>query len=79
MTPNAFRNPTNSTNPMNPTNSINTHVLPHRFAYLRPSSLNEALALLAEHPDATILAGGTNLIVDMKLGKIAPAKVIDIT
>ncbi|MDD5647268.1 MAG: FAD binding domain-containing protein, partial [Candidatus Bipolaricaulis sp.] len=59
--------------------SINTHVLPHRFAYLRPSSLNEALALLAEHPDAKILAGGTNLIVDMKLGKIAPAKVIDIT
>ncbi|MDD5265187.1 MAG: FAD binding domain-containing protein [Candidatus Bipolaricaulis sp.] len=58
---------------------MNTHILSHRFAYLRPNSLNEALALLKEHPDAKVLAGGTNLIVDMKLGKAAPAKVIDIT
>jgi carbon-monoxide dehydrogenase medium subunit len=88
MTPNASRNPTNptnstnstsSTNPTNPTNSINTHVLAHRFAYLRPNSLKEALALLKEHVDAKVLAGGTNLLVDMKLGKARPAKVIDIT
>jgi xanthine dehydrogenase iron-sulfur cluster and FAD-binding subunit A len=84
-TTDASRNPTNSTNPTNPTNStsptnsMNTHILSHRFAYLRPNSLREALALLAENPDAKILAGGTNLIVDMKLGKAAPAKVIDIT
>ncbi|MEN6368700.1 MAG: FAD binding domain-containing protein [Thermotogota bacterium] len=73
MTPNAPWNPMNSTNPMN------THILSHRFAYLRPNSLKEALALLKEHPDAKVLAGGTNLLVDMKLGKVAPAKVIDIT
>jgi len=64
---------------MNPTNPTNTHILSHRFAYLRPNSLKEALALLKEHTDAKILAGGTNLIVDMKLGKARPAKVIDIT
>ncbi|MEW5825756.1 MAG: FAD binding domain-containing protein [Candidatus Bipolaricaulota bacterium] len=57
----------------------NTHLLSHRFAYFRPNSLAEALTMRKEHPDAAVLAGGTNLIVDMKLGKIAPAKVIDIT
>jgi len=59
--------------------TTNSHILSHRFAYLRPNSLKEALALLAENADAKILAGGTNLLVDMKLGKAAPAKVIDIT
>jgi len=59
--------------------TTNSHILSHRFAYLRPNSLKEALALLAENLDAKILAGGTNLLVDMKLGKAAPAKVIDIT
>ncbi len=35
--------------------------------------------MLKEHPDARILAGGTNVLVDMKLEKSKPAKVIDIT
>jgi len=64
------------TSPHEPTN---THILSHRFSYLRPGSLNEALALLKDHADARILAGGTNLLVDMKLGKAKPAEVIDIT
>jgi carbon-monoxide dehydrogenase medium subunit len=61
---------------MNPTNS---HILPHRFGYLRPTSLKEAFAMLKEHPDARILAGGTNVLVDMKLEQTKPAKVMDIT
>ncbi len=57
----------------------NTHLLAHSFAYLRPTSLKEALAMLKEHPDARILAGGTNVLVDMKLEQSKPAKVMDIT
>jgi len=63
-------------NPHNP----NTHLIAHRFGYLRPTSLKEALAMLKEHSDARILAGGTNVLVDMKLEQQAqPAKVMDIT
>jgi len=58
----------------------NSHILTHRFGYLRPTSLKEALAMLKEHPDTRILAGGTNVLVDMKLEQQAqPAKVMDIT
>jgi carbon-monoxide dehydrogenase medium subunit len=57
----------------------NTHLIAHRFGYLRPTSLKEAFAMLKEHPDARILAGGTNVLVDMKLEKAQPAKVMDIT
>jgi carbon-monoxide dehydrogenase medium subunit len=65
-------NPTNSTNP------TNTHLLAHQFGYLRPTSLKEAFAMLKEHPDARILAGGTNMLVDMKLEQAQPARLIDI-
>jgi len=69
-----------SRNPTNPTNPTNSHILSHRFDYLRPTSLKEALAMLKEHSDARILAGGTNVLVDMKLEQQAqPAKVMDIT
>jgi carbon-monoxide dehydrogenase medium subunit len=61
-------------NPHNP----NTHLIAHRFGYLRPTSLKEAFAMLKEHPDARILAGGTNVLVDMKLEKAQPARLIDI-
>jgi carbon-monoxide dehydrogenase medium subunit len=65
---------------MNPTN---THILAHRFGYLRPTSLKEALTMLKEHPDARILAGGTNVLVDMKMqtqpADALPPKVMDIT
>ena len=69
--PDASRNPTNSTNSTNPTN---THLLAHSFAYLRPTSLKEALAMLREHPDARILAGGTNVLVDMKMEEAQPGQ-----
>jgi carbon-monoxide dehydrogenase medium subunit len=57
--------------------------LTHRFGYLRPTSLKEALAMLKEHADARILAGGTNVLVDMKMqakpADALPSKVMDIT
>jgi len=56
----------------------NTHILAHRFGYLRPTSLKEALTMLKEHPEAKVMAGGTNVLVDMKLEQAQPAKLIDI-
>ena len=43
------------------------------FAYERPTSLADAVALLAEHgPDARLLAGGTDLIIRLRDGTIRP-------
>ncbi|MGQ3353539.1 MAG: FAD binding domain-containing protein [Phreatobacter sp.] len=47
------------------------------FEFHRPTSLDEALALLAR-PDARALAGGTTLVDLMKLGVEAPGLVVDI-
>ncbi|HEY7659322.1 MAG TPA: xanthine dehydrogenase family protein subunit M [Actinomycetota bacterium] len=53
-------------------------MLPSRFDYHRPETLDEALRLLAELEDAKILAGGQSLIPVMKLRFAAPAHLIDI-
>ena len=51
----------------------------HTFAYARPSSLAEAVELLAAHgPDARVLAGGTDLIVRLRDGSATPSVVIDV-
>ena len=39
-----------------------------RFDYLAPDNLDEALAMLVRRPDATPLAGGTNVLVQIKEG-----------
>jgi len=57
----------------------NSHILVNGFEYVRAASLKEAVGVLAERPDAKILAGGTNLLVDMKLEAKNPSCVIDIT
>jgi len=49
------------------------------FTYHRPSSLAEAIAMLDGFGDqAKLLAGGTDLLVNMKHGKQAPAQLIDL-
>src|SRR5437868_2677019 len=54
-------------------------MIPAQFDYIAPSTLDEALGLLAEHPDDTkILAGGHSLIPAMKLRLAQPAMLIDI-
>jgi carbon-monoxide dehydrogenase medium subunit len=51
----------------------------HTFAYARPRSLAEAVAVLATHgPDARVLAGGTDLIVRLRDGSASPAVVVDV-
>ena len=49
------------------------------FNYTGPDTLEKALDLLAEHgPDAKILAGGTDLLVRMKKGLLAPKTLISL-
>jgi carbon-monoxide dehydrogenase medium subunit len=51
----------------------------HPFAYARPATLSEALALLEEHgADARLLAGGTDLVVELRNLAIRPKIVIDL-
>jgi 2-furoyl-CoA dehydrogenase FAD binding subunit len=53
---------------------------PRPFDYVRPDTVEEVLALLAEHgDDARILAGGQSLIPMLNLRLIEPAVLIDIS
>src|SRR5215831_18610791 len=47
------------------------------FELLRPRSLSEALAAHAAHPDARLLGGGTDLMVNIRRGIVAPPVLID--
>jgi carbon-monoxide dehydrogenase medium subunit len=48
------------------------------FEYTRPGSLGEAVALLEEHgSEAHLLAGGTDLVIGLRKGWVAPKVVID--
>ena len=38
------------------------------FRYFRPGSVAEALQLATAHPDSRILAGGTDLVVNLRRG-----------
>jgi len=48
------------------------------FAYCAPTSVGEAVALLDARPDAMPMAGGTDLLVQMRSGRIAPATIVDL-
>ena len=55
-------------------------MIPPSFTYARATSVDEALALAAEHgEDAKYLAGGQSLLPLMKLRFAAPAVLIDLT
>ena len=49
------------------------------FDLLRPETMPEALAILAEHgADAMPIAGGTNVLVDLRAGKHQPRVLVDV-
>ena len=49
----------------------------HEYAYHRPTTVAEAAALLAAHPGrAQLIAGGTDLMPNMKHGLFTPSHVI---
>lgn len=50
----------------------------HPFRYERPASLAEALQLLEKHPDAALLAGGTDLVVELRNRSRKPSLVVDL-
>ncbi|MCC7007419.1 MAG: xanthine dehydrogenase family protein subunit M [Acidobacteria bacterium] len=49
------------------------------FRYLRPRTMSEAIAVLDEHGAAArVLAGGTDVLVRLRLGHLRPAVVLDV-
>ncbi len=46
--------------------------------YVAPQSVEEAVALLADQPDAKVLAGGTDLLVRMRSDMAHPETILDI-
>ena len=53
-------------------------MFPSKFDYHRPSSVQEAVQILSDNPDAKVLAGGHSLIPVMKLRLATPSALIDI-
>jgi carbon-monoxide dehydrogenase medium subunit len=50
-----------------------------KFEYLMPSSIDEAISLLASHGErARLVAGGTDVMVKLKEGKISPRYLISL-
>lgn len=52
---------------------------PSAFTYARAATVEEALALLAEHDNARLIAGGHSLIPAMKLRLDDPALLVDVS
>jgi carbon-monoxide dehydrogenase medium subunit len=58
---------------------VNTHILAQEFEYFEPRNIEEAVLLLATHQGkAKPLAGGTDLLVWMKMGRMNPEALINI-
>ncbi len=54
-------------------------MIPAKFDYFRPATLDEAIALLAEHgEEAKVLSGGQSLIPLLKIRLAAPGFIVDI-
>ncbi|MGB5987700.1 MAG: FAD binding domain-containing protein [Desulfobacterales bacterium] len=54
--------------------------MPAEFDYIRPDSLNAALDVLAEKGRSTqILAGGTDVVVDLRSGERTPDVLLDVS
>jgi carbon-monoxide dehydrogenase medium subunit len=53
-------------------------MIPSSFDYVAPATIDDAVALLHEHDDAKVLAGGQSLIPMLKLRLAEPALVVDI-
>jgi carbon-monoxide dehydrogenase medium subunit len=58
---------------------VSSRILLNDFEYLAPESISDVLTFLAEHgEEAKLIAGGTDLLVDMKKGKIQPKYLVSI-
>ena len=60
-------------------NYSNTHIIPCKFDYYEPKSLEEAIEILSKYgSDAKILAGGTDLLILIKMGVLKPRCIVNI-
>lgn len=48
------------------------------FQYMRPESLGEALEILDRYPDSGVIAGGTDVMIQLRLGKREDRRLIDL-
>lgn len=53
-------------------------MIPAAFEYFSPTSVDEAVALLRDHSDAKVLAGGQSLTPALRLRLAAPETIVDI-
>ena len=53
-------------------------MIPAAFEYFSPTSVDEAVALLREHSDAKVLAGGQSLMPVLRLRLAAPETIVDL-
>ena len=53
-------------------------MFPNQFDYRKPSTVQEAIAILSSDPDAKILAGGHSLLPAMKLRLASPSTLVDL-
>ncbi len=59
---------------------INTHILASDFEYVEPKTVEEAMSLLdAYGGKVKVIAGGTDLLVEMKMGGIHPEYLVNIS
>jgi 4-hydroxybenzoyl-CoA reductase subunit beta len=49
-----------------------------QFALVRPRTLDDIVKAFAEHPDGRLLGGGTDLVVNIRRGIVAPPVLIDV-
>ncbi|MBK8441867.1 MAG: FAD binding domain-containing protein [Rhodobacter sp.] len=60
--------------------NTNTRLVSPEFDYLQPKTLAEAFSMLDEHgTSAKLLAGGTDLLVQMKMERQQPSHVISLS
>jgi carbon-monoxide dehydrogenase medium subunit len=58
---------------------VNTYILGQDFDYIEPKTIEEAIHLLGLYgKKARIIAGGTDLLIEMKMNKVHPAYLISI-
>src|SRR5436190_24373759 len=48
------------------------------FALVRATTLEEMIGVRARHPDSRLLGGGTDLVVNIRRGILAPPVLIDV-
>ena len=53
-------------------------MIPVKFDYIAPESLEAAVKLLEENEESQILAGGHSLLMEMKLGQVFPSLLVDL-